>query len=112
MAKTAKQNKPRIHSIAKDLGLVNKDVIDLLANYGMGTKNHMSTLTPEEMDVIFDYYTQKYDDGSDITAFLTKKQVEEPKAPEVPVEEPLEEEAPEPKEEKEEKKRRVSEIDH
>ncbi len=106
MAKTAKQNKPRIHSIAKDLELVNKDVIDLLVKYDMGTKNHMSTLTSEEMDIIFDYYTQSFDDGSDITEFL-KKKAEEPKAPEVVPAEPLEEEAPEPKEEKEEKKRYV-----
>ena len=106
MAKTAKQNKPRIHSIAKDLELVNKDVIDLLVKYDMGTNNHMSTLTSEEMDIIFDYYTQSFDDGSDITEFL-KKKAEEPKAPEVVPAEPLEEEAPEPKEEKEEKKRYV-----
>ncbi|MBQ7037230.1 MAG: translation initiation factor IF-2 [Clostridia bacterium] len=106
VAKTAKQNKPRIHSIAKDLELVNKDVIDLLVKYDMGTKNHMSTLTSEEMDIIFDYYTQSFDDGSDITEFL-KKKAEEPKAPEVVPAEPLEEEAPEPKEEKEEKKRYV-----
>ena len=73
MAKTAKQNKPRIHSIAKDLELVNKEVIDVLAKYDMGTKNHMSTLTPEDMDIIFDYYTQSFDDGSDISEFLKKK---------------------------------------
>ena len=106
MAKTAKQNKPRIHSIAKDLELVNKDVIDLLVKYDMGTKNHMSTLTSEEMDIIFDYYTKSYDDGSDITEFLKKKE-EEPKAEEVIVPEQTEEDAPAPKEEKEEKNRYV-----
>ncbi|MDD6309307.1 MAG: translation initiation factor IF-2 [Clostridia bacterium] len=74
MAKTTKQNKPRIHSIARDLDLVNKDVIQVLAQYDMGVKNHMSTLTAADMDVIFDYFTKKYDDGSDITEFLTKTQ--------------------------------------
>ncbi len=85
MAKTAKQNKPRIHSIAKDLELVNKDVIEVLEKYDMGTKNHMSTLTSEDMDIIFDYYTQSFDDGSDITEFLTKK---------TPTPEPVKEEEP------------------
>ncbi len=105
MAKTAKQNKPRIHSIAKDLGLVNKEVIDLLASYDMGTKNHMSTLTAVDMDIIFDYYTQKFDDGSDITEFLARARDEKPEeaakkeesAPETAVEEPIEEKKQEPK---------------
>ncbi len=111
MAKTAKQNKPRIHSIAKDLELVNKEVIDVLAKYDMGTKNHMSTLTPEDMDIIFDYYTQSFDDGSDISEFLKKKAPEEkPKKEkkEVQKEEVApEEEAPAPKEQEGKKNRYV-----
>ncbi len=98
VAKTV--NKPRIHSIAKDLDLVNKDVIDVLIKYDRGTKNHMSTLTNADMDIIFDYYTAAYDDGSDITEFL--KKVEKPE-PEVVVEEvPAIEETPAPEEKEEE----------
>lgn len=103
MAKTVKQNKPKIHSIAKDLGQDNKAVIDVLAQYGMGTKNHMSTLTPEDLDVIFDYYMQAYDDGTDITEFMTKKAPEVPEpapAPAQTAEETEEEAAPEEKETK------------
>ena len=109
MAKTAKQNKPRIHSIAKDLEQVNKDVIDVLIKYDMGTKNHMSTLTPEDLDIILDYYMQAYDDGSDITEFLKKKAPKtEEKAPEVTKEEKApEEEAPAPKEQEAKKNRYV-----
>ena len=75
----AKVNKPRIHSVAKELNINNKELIEILEKYGMGTKNHMSTLTAEDMDIIFDYYTQKFDDGSDINEFLQSGKKEEPK---------------------------------
>jgi len=76
----AKVNKPRIHSVAKELNINNKELIDILLKYGQGEKNHMSALTPQDMDVIFDYYTQKFDDGSDIEEFLASgKKKEEPK---------------------------------
>jgi len=112
VAKTAKQNKPRIHSIAKDLELVNKEVIDILAKYDMGTKNHMSTLTPADLDIIFDYYTQAFDDGSDITEFLEQKPQEKEQKAEKKAEpeaEPVAEEAdaPAPKAEEGKKNRYV-----
>ncbi|MBE7025169.1 MAG: translation initiation factor IF-2 [Ruminococcaceae bacterium] len=110
LAKTAKQNKPRIHSIAKDLELVNKDVIDMLIKYDMGTKNHMSTLTAADLDIIFDYYIQSFDDGSDISEFLKKKVEEKPKPAEKPVQEEKaspEEEAPEPEKQEGKKNRYV-----
>ena len=75
-------NKPRIHSVAKELDINNKELIELLEKYGLGTKNHMSTLTAEDMDVIFDYYTQKFDDGTPIEDFLSSGKKEEPKKPE------------------------------
>jgi len=80
MANVNKANKPRIHSIAKDLNVSNKEVMDVLEKYGMGVKNHMSTLTSADMDVIFDYYTQKFDDGTDITEFLKSNQPKDPAA--------------------------------
>ena len=88
-----KTNKPRIHSVAKDLGVQNKDLMDLLEKYGMGVKNHMSTLSEKDMDVIFDYYTKLYDDGTDITEYL--KAVEEVKQEEAkPEKTPEKEEKP------------------
>ncbi len=108
LAKTVKQNKPKIHSIAKDLGQDNKAVIEVLAQYDMGTKNHMSTLVPAELDIIFDYYMQAYDDGTDITEFMTKKTPEEPKPAPAPVETVEEaEEAPSPAEKEPKKNRYV-----
>ena len=91
----AKTNKPRIHSVAKELGVDNKELMEVLKKYGMGEKNHMSALTPADMDIIFDYYTHKFDDGSDIGEFLKKaekekkEEVKEPKKAKV---EPVEEE--------------------
>ncbi len=80
MAKVTATNKPRIHSVAKELNINNKELIEILEKYGMGTKNHMSTLSPQDMDVIFDYYTQKFDDGTPIEDFLASGKKEEPKA--------------------------------
>ncbi len=76
-----KTNKPRIHSIAKDLGVTNKEVMEVLEKYGMGVKNHMSTLSDRDMDVIFDHYTQSFDDGSDITDYLKPAAEEKPAEP-------------------------------
>ena len=91
----AKTNKPRIHSVAKELGVDNKELMEVLKKYGMGEKNHMSALTPADMDIIFDYYTHKFDDGSDIGEFLKKaekEKKEEVKEPKKAKEEPVEEE--------------------
>ncbi len=90
----AKTNKPRIHSVAKELGVDNKELMEVLKKYGMGEKNHMSALTPADMDIIFDYYTHKFDDGSDIGEFLKKaekEKKEEVKEPKKAKEEPVEE---------------------
>lgn len=92
----AKVNKPRIHSVAKELNINNKELIDVLKKYGMGEKNHMSTLTSADMNIIFDYYTQKYDDGTDISEFLKKAEAaveEKPQAEDVKNEERKTEEA-------------------
>ncbi len=51
--------KYRLHEVAKDLNLQNKDVIDLLAKYSDTPKKHMTALTDEELNVIFDYFTQQ-----------------------------------------------------
>ena len=74
----AKTNKPRIHSVAKELGVNNKELMAVLEQYGQGVKNHMSALTEEDMNIIFDYYTQKFDDGSDIGEFLAATAPAEP----------------------------------
>lgn len=51
--------KYRVHEIAKDLGLENKAVIDILGNKFGKVKKYMTALTEEELNFIFDYFTQK-----------------------------------------------------
>ena len=45
--------------MAKDLGLPNKEVIDTLQKYTGETKKHMTALTENELDVVFEEFTQK-----------------------------------------------------
>lgn len=45
--------KYRVHEVAKDLGLPNKEVIDTLQKYTGETKKHMTALTENELDVVF-----------------------------------------------------------
>jgi len=51
--------KYRVHEVSKDLGLQNKDISEVLKKYATEPKNHMTALTDEELDIVFDYFTQK-----------------------------------------------------
>ncbi len=51
--------KYRVHEVAKDFDVPSKDVVELLKKHFGDTKKHMTALTEDELDVIFDYYTQK-----------------------------------------------------
>lgn len=51
--------KYRVHEVAKDFGLTSKDIIKVLEPYGGEGKNHMTTLTTEELNIIFETFTQK-----------------------------------------------------
>ena len=46
--------KYRVHEVAKDLNVPNKDVIDLLQKHFGEVKKHMTALTEAELDVVFD----------------------------------------------------------
>ena len=50
--------KYRVHEVAKDLKIPSKDVVDLLGQYFDDQKKHMTALTPQELSVIFETYTQ------------------------------------------------------
>ena len=49
--------KYRIHEVAKDFGLVSKNVSDIMTEYFEAPKNHMQVLTEEELNLIFDVLT-------------------------------------------------------
>ena len=55
---TSAANKYRVHELAKDFGLGNKDVSEILAKYATAPKNHMQALTDEELSLVFEYLTQ------------------------------------------------------
>lgn len=50
--------KVKVHEVAKDFGLNTKDVIALLGEYYEEPKKSMTTLTEEELNTVFEYYTQ------------------------------------------------------
>ena len=62
------EEKIRINSLAKDFGVKSKEIIDLLAAHNYAGKSAMTALEPDELSVVFEYYTQK--NQIDITAFF------------------------------------------
>lgn len=51
--------KYRVHEVAKDLGVPSKEIIDLLAKYYEEPHKHMTALTEEELNLIFEHYTRE-----------------------------------------------------
>lgn len=51
--------KYRVHELAKDLGVSNKEIIVLIEEYFGVAKKHMTALTEEELSLVFEHYTQK-----------------------------------------------------
>ena len=51
--------KYRVREVAKDLNIPNKDVLDTLAKYFPEPKKYMTALTEEELDVVFEAFTQQ-----------------------------------------------------
>ena len=51
--------KYRVHEVAKDLNVPSKDIIALLGKHFDTPKKHMTALTEEELNVVFEHFTQK-----------------------------------------------------
>lgn len=51
--------KYRVHELAKDLKVTNKEILQVLANYFDEPKKYMTALTDEELNVVFEYFTKK-----------------------------------------------------
>ncbi len=85
---------PKIYEIAKDLNLSSKDLLQDFANYGKVMKNHMAKLTPEDINLIFTLYLNKFDNGGTVEEYFAKK-LEEKKA-DAASKAPEKEEAPAP----------------
>ncbi len=54
----ALENKYRVHEVAKDFGVGNKEVTDILTKYAKAPKNHMQVLDEHELSLIFEVMTQ------------------------------------------------------
>ena len=74
--------KYRVHEVAKDLNVPSKDVIALLGKYFDTPKKHMTALTEEELNVVFEYYTQKNQVENFDGYFASGQQPEQPAQPE------------------------------
>ncbi len=70
--------KVRVHELAKELDSNSKEIIGLMSGFGFPTRNHMSSLEQEELDVLFERLTQSYDGKVEIPVFA-KEKVEAPK---------------------------------
>lgn len=50
--------KYRIHEVAKDFNVPSKMVLELLSKYFSDVKNHMTALNQEELNIVFEHFTQ------------------------------------------------------
>ena len=67
--------KYRVHEVAKDLNVPNKEVIDLLNQHFDGQKKHMTALNEDELDMVFEDFTQKNAVDS-LDAYFAERQEE------------------------------------
>ena len=87
--------KYKIHELAKDFDLKSKQVIDLLAPYSEGEKKSQTSLTADELDIVFDLLTQTHSVASFDAFFAMERPADAAPAPaEAPAEAPKTEEAP------------------
>ncbi len=95
----AQVNKYRVHEVAKDFNVKSNGVIELLGKYFEDPKKHQTALTDDELDIIFETFTQeKSVESFDEYFKVTAEKKAEPKAEKVKNEEPVaEEKAPEAK---------------
>ncbi len=69
--------KIRAYELSKAFGFPSKEIVKVLHDYNVSSKNHMSALSEYELDVIFEYYTQK-NQVSDFSLFEEKKEEVKP----------------------------------
>ncbi len=74
--------KYRVHEVAKDFDQPSKDVVDLLAKYFDDPKKHMTALTNDELNIVFEHFTQtnQVENFDAYFAMADEKPAEAPKA--------------------------------
>ena len=66
--------KYRVHEVAKDLNVANKEVLDILGKYVKEPKKHMTALEEKELDIVFDKFTQDHAAENFDAYFATRNQ--------------------------------------
>ncbi len=81
--------KYRVHDVASDLNIPNKDVIDTIKKYTGETKKHMTALTEDELNLVFETFTQGHS-SQDLNTYFAeadkRKPVIESEKPDVAIE--------------------------
>ena len=79
--------KYKVSDVAKDFGVQSKEIIAVLAEHNMPGKKSATALEEKELDVIFEYYTQKHNTDNLDAYFATanERKKEEPKKEEAVV---------------------------
>ncbi|MBE7038064.1 MAG: translation initiation factor IF-2 [Ruminococcaceae bacterium] len=70
---------PKIHEIAKDFGVQSKELIGVFADHGIVMKNHSAKLEPDDINLIFAIYLNKFDDGKTIEEYFAQQKEEKKK---------------------------------
>ena len=73
--------KYRVHEVAKDLEVGNKEVLDILGKYVKEPKKHMTALEENELNIVFDKFTQDHSVENFDAYFAAREKAAEPAAP-------------------------------
>jgi hypothetical protein len=77
--------KYRVNTLAKDLGIKTKDLLDLTQKCGMQDKTSTAIITPEELAIILDRLTLE-NQTTNMAAYVAGNTVMPQKAPKAPAE--------------------------
>ncbi|MGN0661233.1 MAG: translation initiation factor IF-2 [Oscillospiraceae bacterium] len=94
--------KYKVNEVAKDLNINSNEVIELLSKYSDKPKKAQTVLTAEELNIVFDYFTQKNQVDTFDGYFAMQRPKEEPKKPAAEKAEPKKEQISAEKPKKEE----------
>ena len=86
--------KYRVHEVARDLNIPSKDIIDLLGRFYDEPRKHMTALSEEELNLIFEHYS-KENAVENFDAFFAMVKPK-PAAPEITASPVIDEKTPEP----------------
>ena len=66
--------KQKISAIAKAINVPGKEIAAMLGEVAGITKSSAASLDADEMSIVMEYYTQKFDDGSTIEEYVSAYQ--------------------------------------